>query len=395
MGKKKQKRNKPKTLTLLSADESKRLDSLLKNPKEINPKDFNERIWGPEFAQAFLERMPFDEPEIIPVVSAIREAYKEKYVQKAVKKAVFRLKQKGISVPDSESDASPAFVLKYLENDDPSAYLGPIDGTGNRGILIIIPQVPKGVNVGIGLLSTEEGITYFIYDKFSKKRANEVKELFFEQTGKAVEASIPHAATILETAYARSKAMAGETTDGYLQLRPWILDNVTLLDRPAIYDCISPDSTSTDVLTDSMIQKLLGHEFMESWIIDPEKIKPVFEEISSVEESPILISEGQKSDRMDEIKDKALNALYPDSKRMILKESLEEMAYFFYRLNEEDYIRLSLLAADSMSQKDMIFMTNPFLKSLLDRSIRYYAEIMEKDTESKEDSERSSSLIIP
>ncbi len=395
VGKKKQKRNTHQTFTLLSADESKRLDSLLKNPKAINPKDLNEHIRGPELAQAFLERMPLDEPGIIPIVLAIREAYKEKYVQKAVKKAIFRLKQKGISIPDADSDPSPAIVLKYSESDDPSAYLGPIDGTGNRGILIIIPQIPKGMNVGIGLLNTEEGITYFIYNRLSKKRANEVKELFFEQSGKAIEASIPHAATILETAYTRSKSVTGESIESYLQLRPWILDNVALLDHPVIYDFMSPDSISKDVLTDSMIRKLLGHKFMQSWIIDPEKIKPILEEISNVEESPILMSEGQKSNRVHEIKDKALIALYPDSKRMVLKESLEEMAYFFHGLHEEDYVRPSLLAASSLSYKDMTFMTNSLLKSLLDRSIEYYTDIMEKDTELKEDRNRSSSLIIP
>ena len=397
--KKKQKKNKQQNTSLLSAGEVKQLDALLENTNKIDIQNLDEQIQNPQFMQVLVEKLPSDNPKILQVVLAIRDAYPDKNVQKAVKKTLFKLKQRGVQIPNLESDITPALILKAPQKEAPSAYVGPIDGTGSRGVMIKIPQVPKGVNIGIGIVSADEGIAYFIYGEYSKKQAKDVKALFYEQTdGWAVETSISHVATILEKAYAKNNTGSSEATEGYLQIRPWILEQATLLDRPVIDDFISSDSISKEILTELMLDKLLEHELMESWLIDPEKMEPIFEEISEAEESPILISEAQKSDRIREIKDKAIADIYPDSKRLELKDSLEEMAYIFYKQDEEEYTRLSLLAASSLEQTNYSLATNPFLKALLDHNINYYIEKMgELDLEPEDEDERESSpcLIIP
>jgi hypothetical protein len=391
--KKKSKKNKPTASSFISADERTYLDSLLEGLNRINLENPHEQIPGPEFAQALLEGLPTDDPQIVPVVLTIREHFEQKNVQKAVKKVVFRLQQRGVSVPETEADTSPILVLRHSESPEPTAYLGAFDGAGNRGMLINIPQIPKGVNVSIGVVNSEEGIDQFIYLQYSKKQAKEVQELFFDQGGQVIETSMQHAASILEKAYLISKP--GEATEAYLQLRPWILEHITILDHPIIHDFIPPESISEEVLTPSMVNKLLEHEFMQAWIVEPEKMAPILEAISSVEESPILVSETQKSERIQEIKDKTVADLYPDSKRLVLKDNLEETAYLFYKLGEEEYARLALLAAFSMAQNSSLTV-NLFLKSLLGRSIDYYTYEMDALAESvKEEQDRSSGLIIP
>ena len=51
-----------------------------------------------------------------------------------------------------------------------------------------------------------------------------------------------------------------------------------------------------------------------------------------VEESRILVTEAQKLERIKEFKDKAVARVFPDSKRAIIKDRLEEMAYIFFSL---------------------------------------------------------------
>jgi len=209
-----------------------------------------------------------------------------------------------------------------------------------------------------------------------------------------IETSLSHAATILERSFRKNEIKAGEPAADYLNFRPWILKNITLLESPVIYDFINPDSMTDEALTEERIKRLLNQELMRSWVIGPEKLEPVLKEISETKDSLIIISEAQQADRIKEIKEKALRDLYPGSKRVLVKEELEEMAYIFFRLDQEEYARLCLASASSMDEEDSALRTNLFLKVLLDRSVDFYLDIMEKKDLGKGTGEDSSPNII-
>ncbi|MFC1866927.1 hypothetical protein ACFL0H_02160 [Thermodesulfobacteriota bacterium] len=392
--KRKPKKKKGESLKPLSTDEEELLYSFLENLKDINLSNIKEHINSPEFARIVLDRLPAGEPETVNLIFAIRDAFEHKNVQKAVKKAIFRLKQKGLSFPEHEIQKKAPLIFKRPENAEPIAYIGTIDGIGSRGVLLMAPHAPKGIDIGIGVVRSEDGINYFIYDRYSKKRSREIKEFFFEQSGLAVETSVSHAATILENAYKKNKLKTGESSGDYLKLRPWILENIPLLDRAAIYEFIDPDSIAVETLTDSRIEKLLGHELLESWIIGPEKIQPVLDEILKVEESPIIITQEQKTNRIGEIKEKAIAEIYPRPKRLILKEDLEEMAFIFFRIDGEEYARLCLASAMTMDEEDSPIRINTFLKLSMERSLDHCISIIEEKDKPEELKNNSASTII-
>lgn len=394
--KKKPKKKKPDPSSLLSQEQQTQLSSLLKNFKNLNSANVNEQIPGPELAQAFIERLPIQDSEAVPALLAVREAFPQKKVQKAIKKTIFKFKQKGISHPDLEPEKGPAALVKRLDVADPSAYIGPVDGTGSRGILLILPQIPKGVEVGMGAVSDELGFIQFFVGRYSKKQLKEIREIFFSSFDHAVETPISHAATILERAYSKNKEGLNESSRGYLQLRPWILENVSLLKQSAVYDLIPPDSISKGSLTRSQIETLLDHELMKTWIIDPDRLKPLTEDIQKVKESRILVSDAQKTDQINEARGKAISEIYSEDKRLLMKWRLEEMAYFFFKLEEEEMARLSLVAALSLDEKDSPLLINPFLDAIMERSLAFHMQAAQDKQESKgllEDS--SSSIIIP
>jgi len=392
--KKRPKKRKPCDFPLLSSEEEIFLNTLLENPKNINLSNINKQIPSPELAQALVEKLPSGDSETVKLILAIREVFTQKNVQKAVKKTIFRLKQRGLFIPEPESRKGAPLLIRKAEKVVPTVYIGPIDGAGSRLIFIALPQIPKGFQVGIGAASDEEGIVDFVSGEYSKKRMKEVKDLFLEKFSLTVEASLAHAATILEKAYTRKEQAFRESSRNYLQLRPLILENVSLLDRPAIYDCIPFDSVSVETLTDSQIDKLLGHKLMESWIIDVEKMKPLADEILKVEESSIIISEGQRANRVSDIKQKGIAELYQDSRRLLLKNRLEEMAYVFFKLDEEEYVSLSLAAAFSLDDKDSPLRVNPFLMAMVERSLDYYTEMAKGRAESEGLEEDSASRIV-
>lgn len=379
---------------LLSQEQETQLTSLLENPRNVTHTNIDEQIPSPELAQAFVERLPPDDPETIHALLVIRKAFPQKNVQKAINRTVFRLKQRGVSHPDLEPEKGPSIFVRKEEKRKPSAYLSPIDGNGSRGIFLTLPQIPKGVNVGIGVVNDEQGILRFLYARYSKRRMKEVKELFFSNFQHPVPTSISHAATVLERAYQNSAQSLAQQAGDYLRLRPWVLKNISFLDQAAIYDLIPRDSISKEGLTASLIDKLLGHELMQTWIIDPEKMNVLIEDIRRVQESRILVSEAQKTEQISELKRKAITKIYSEEKHLLLKWRLEEMAYVFFKLDEEEMARLSLATAQSLHGKESSLFVNSFLEAMMERSLAFYEKTFRETAESKGAINDSFSRII-
>jgi hypothetical protein len=393
---KKPKKKKPHPSSLLPQEQQTQLTTLLENFETLTRDNVNERIASPELAQRFVESLPAKDSEVIPVLLALREAFPQKNVQKAIRKIVFKLKQKGITHPDFEPEKGPSFLAKSSEVADPSAFLGPIDGSGSRGVLLMIPQISTGVDVGMGAVSDELGFIQFFVGRYSKKQLKEIEKIFFSSFDNAIETPISHAATLLEKAYGKSEGGLNESSRGYLQLRPWILENVSLLEQSAIYGLIPFDGISKGSLTSSQIEKLLAHELMNTWIIDPDKIKPLLEDIQKVKESRILVSDSQKTEHITEAKTKATREIFSEDKRLLMKCRLEEMAYFFSKLGQEEMARLSLTAAQSLDEKDSPLLVNPFLEAIMERSLAFHMQAAEKAPGSGDTAgETSSEIIIP
>jgi hypothetical protein len=393
--KKTQKKKKAPNKPLLSAEEEIRLKTLLENLQDIDPTKIEEQIQSSEVAQALVKKMPLEHPNTVTILAGIREAFDQKSVQKEIKRALFKLERKGVRIPEADQPEKTPFEIQKTESAEPNIYVGPIDGSGGRVLFMALPRVPKGYDIGMGLVNDEEGFLEFVSGTYSKKQMKEVKTLFFEKVSPLVETSLSHAATILEGIHGQAGSGRTDATNNYLQLRPLILNKTSLLERPAIYDFIS--SEDPDSLTDSRIKKLLNHKILETWVVPPEEIRPLMEEIQKTEESPIFISQTQKFDRVNEIIEKALDKLYPESKRALLKNRLEETAYVFFKLEDEEYARLSLAAARSIEKKDSILGVNPFLKALLQRTLDLYFKSIKEMEQPKEGSEEDASptLILP
>ncbi|MFH1480371.1 MAG: hypothetical protein ABIG67_03810 [Pseudomonadota bacterium] len=397
---KKEKTKKKKSISLrpFSAEEEIRLKELLKDPGTITPANIRDRIPDPDLARALLERLPTHDPEILGVILAIKETFPRKDVQKTVRKVFFKLRQNKILPPDLEvREKTPALPFKP-EKVEPIAYLGPTDGNGTRGVFTALPHLPQGFDVGMGVASDEMGIMQFFNARTGKKKMKEIKEFFFSHFHPMVETTVAHAATVLERAYRAKPQEINQESRNYLEWRARILKNTALLERPAIYDHLSPEGpeiVDTTNVTDSQMDRLLGHELMQTWTLDLEKIKPLLEEIKKTEESPILLMDAQQLDRKKELKRNALTQIYPEESRPALKWNLEEMAYVFLKLGEEAVARIALTCALSLEKKDSIFEVNPFLEALLERSMNYYSALAKEGPQEVMDKGSTPMIIRP
>ncbi len=394
---KKPKKKKTDHPSLLKSEET-LVTSLLEDFKNVDPAEIVARIPHSHLAGIFLERLPLDNELPVPLLLALDEAFKDKKLHKLVKRILFSLKQKGVPVDESfPQRASHDTILTRTQREEPVAYIGPIAGTmGNRAVLIVLQSAVKGYQAGIGLVSEAEGILQFLYGPFSKKRIKEIKGSLSQEAGPLVETSLPHAATILEIAYRRHVEVHSDSPSQYPELRPWLLENVTVLVRPIIYDFVS-EIPGDGTLSDSQLGKLFDHNLMDSWLIDFEGLKPFMEDILKVEGSLIVLSDAQKADHVRQIKDKSIKELFPGPKRTLLKHNLEEMAYFFFKLDQDEYSRMALTAAQNLDEEDTILRKNMVVEFLLERSMQYYMDLAAEEGAEDEvlEPDDSPRIILP
>jgi hypothetical protein len=375
----------------LTPQEKELLDVLVGDLSRVDPSRLLQEAARPQFVEALVERLPATEPQTPTVLLGLRSSFDEKNVVKAIKKAVFRLKQKGVVLPE-EQDAEPPVLKAYRQTEaEVSAYLGPIDGTGSRPVFVSVPQMPAGVDVAIGVVNDEQGIIEFAFTRYSKKRMKEIKDLFFSKLPNMVQTTLSHAADVLERAYNAKAPGVSDSARAYLHFRPWLREHTSMIERPEAYRLLPPEAVSSDLLTESQLQRLFEHELMATWIIDLRSLRPLIEEIRKAEESRIFISEGQRLEHIHRIKYEGIPKIFSEARKQSLKYRLEEMAYVFLKSGEENLGRLCLAAAVSLSEKESPIKVNPFMQFLLERSLAYY---LKSSTRPEKASDRQSERLI-
>jgi len=348
------------------------LDVQLGDLSRVDPSRLAEEVSNPQFLQALIERLPVADLHTPRILLGLRSSFHEKTLQKAIRKAAFRLKQKGIVLPEEQEVETLGLKACKQSESDISAYLGPIDGTGSRPVFISVPQLPAGAELAIGVVNDEEGIIEFSFTRHSNKRMKEIKEIFFSNLADMVETTLSHAADVLERAYQAKGPEVSDTARAYLRFRSWLIENTSMVEKQEIYRLLPPEAISPDLVTESQLQRLFENELMASWVIDLKSLMPLIEEIRKAEESRIFISEGQRLEHIHRIKYEGIPKLFSEARRLVLKYRLEEMAYIFFKSAEENLARLCLAAAFSLDEKESAVKINPFLKFLVERSLTYY-----------------------
>jgi uncharacterized protein YjgD (DUF1641 family) len=378
MKRKKKLRKRPSSPPLLSAEEEGLVAQLVEEMGISAPVDIVKRIPNPLSAQRLIELLPSD-ASVIPLLSALKASFQDKIVGKAVKRVVFRLEKKGVSTKGlfSEKEDSPP-ILKPFPKDPPLCYLGPVNGAGLRAVGVILHRGGKEVDTGFGIISDKEGFKEFLFRTVSRKDAKELKERFQREAGPFVDTSLAHGTTLLEEAYQREVSLTSHAPEGYLELRPRLLEHGAPLERPMVYHLVSESAVLEHTPTDAEIRDLLEDPLMETWLIELEAMTPFMEEMYRVHESPIVLSPVQKSARIREIQDKCLAEIFTAEERQRLKGRLEEMAYIFLKIGQEETAKVALAAAQITTQEVTSLKANPVIEILLQRSLAFYNNAVEE-----------------
>jgi hypothetical protein len=266
-------------------------------------------------ARALLERLgaavAADRP-LDDIAAALTERARtepDRVVKKEIRRVLYRLGQQGVAAPAPPPAAEPGPVLGPAIE----AFVSAVDGRGDRLVWLVRDQ-PNGqllliaadVNEPAGLrdlrvLDATRGQLRAMRDRF--------RRLDYRRVRPRLTSEPPRAAAALVSA-----RVAPPSED----------------ERAALV----ADSTA-----------LLAEPELRTWWPDPERARPVLEEIAALRESPLVLSAAQQETRLNEILAAGARTLYPPA---IMAPRLEATAFVLAETGRDDAARRALAVAQAL-----------------------------------------------
>ncbi len=314
------------------------------------------------------------------ILMGMKASCRSKPLLKAIKRSLYRLKQRGIPIEDTEERERRTPVIRPLRSDQPKGFLSGIDYLGNRLIILTVPRTPRGLHTLEALVSDIEGLVSFRRDQMTRKAFNTFLGNLREKAGfPIVEIPPAYGRFLLEEAYSLTQEMEKTPPQDFLMAKSEISEIENGINGPLIYQFLDRDEIEGNdrFLADS--QDLLVTEGIINWILGPEDVEPYVRAVKEAEESRIALNPTQKEEWLQGIYQRALGELFPRERRLLYKRRLEEMAYILFRLDRGDESKRCLAAALDLEREISPLRPNPFLLQLVITSIyRVMAEKYEK-----------------
>jgi hypothetical protein len=323
------------------------------------------------------------------LLQKMMDSTKEKGVIKAIKRTQFKLRQKGVRWETKTKQEKS--VLHLPKPGEPQGYLGGMDATGSRIIMVARPRPVGGVRVYFSIINDLEGIQRFELNNLTKKGFREfVKSSLSSVEFPVVEAPGEYCLHLMKEASEISDRLSISLPQGYKDAENEVQDIKWNGSIPLIYQFIKEGEVKDQVRLLKESGKLHRIPPFSLWFLNPEEVRKYAEAIKKAEESRIVLTPDQKDARLTSIYMEALQEIFPEGKRLLWKRRLEEMAYILWKLGKERDAKKALSAAVDLKNPFATIEPNPFVWNLLIKSIYGLMEPFYKEREK----EKEASLIV-
>jgi len=206
--------------------------------------------------------------------------------------------------------------------------LSPIDATGARIVWIVRPRVQGGVIRMQALVSDDEGLAIAINSGMSRRELKaEREELERRANVKFIDADWRLADFILCEAWRNTPEPHRAKVGNFPMLRAELTDSP----QPGA-DSVHPvySELSAEADTEPSIELLKEPEFLE-WRLPNAAIQPYADEIARAEESTIVVSPIQRTERVNAVIERAAAELLAGESGRKIRRRLEDIAYYMAR----------------------------------------------------------------
>ncbi len=312
-----------------------------------------------------------------------------KNIGKEIRKSLFRLKSKGMRVPEIE-DLSPG-IYRLPQAASPQGYASAVDAGGVRMVWIGRPQPSQGMAIVSTALRDTEGILNFTAFESSRRKFQE----FMEQTRRdfpwdIVEADPDYCAALIQEAHEIQIKQGKTPNPEYLKLKG-LLDPIPSLPiRPLIYRYLNEEEIKDRPELLDRSPSLFQNPPFQLWYLEMEEMGRCLDLLEDAANSRIILAPHQQEGRFFEIYRQTVRELFDEKRRLLFRRRLEEMAYVLWKKGDEAGAKISVAAGLGLTAEDKLLFPHPFLIELVKRTVLALREEARREKEK----EKAGGLII-
>ena len=324
-------------------------------------------------------------PASATLLVALEPHAPERHVRKHIRLALYRLKQRGVAVPEP-----PAAVVPPRPQLGPSAegLLSHFDGRGDRLFWIV-----RAGTTGASLLVTAqvnepEGIRDVHAGEMSRKQLRTVRERLEKSSDlRLVRADWRVLDALLVEAHHRVAEMRKELD--YLRLRPRLTIDPAAPPTEPVSTRIKPPIADEQAALAAESAKLLELSEFRTWWPEPAAAAPFVQEIAALRASPLVVSRAAQQERLLEILRRAAGTLIAPP---VLARRLDGMAYVLAATGRGPLARQALATATLLRARPDDAMGLPFVAAYVERAL---GGMMAEDVAQQEEERRGSLVMTP
>lgn len=317
------------------------------NPKEIDQDDLKLREMGfdpaapasealaragelrgkPGASDAALARALGDinDPGAARMLAAM-EAGASGALRREIRRSLFKLRQRGIAVPESEPPRAPAAQAAPAET-GLSALISPIDPEGAQIVWMTKSRMQGGLHRLWALVSETEGLVGAQVVELTRKELRAQRHDLEQQSGmKLVDADPRLADFIVSDAYRRTPQARRGQVGNFYALRA----ELTASAPPTEFTHPIYAELAADVQAEPSPELMKEPEIL-AIRFSPEDLKPYLEEVNRAQESVLVVSRASQEQRILGAVEHALDALLSGERAHRMRRRLEDTAYYMMK----------------------------------------------------------------
>jgi hypothetical protein len=326
----------------------------------------------PEWAIAAAAALAtLEAPEAAVALAEAERRAAPKMVRTALRRALYRLRQVGVA-PPAAAPPRPGRARPVPTR----AWASAIDGTGTRGLWLVVETPLGGRTLVATVLSDTVGVLDGHVGPIARKQLDErLEALQAESPLPWVEIPATWGAALL-AAGARIHQARGTAPPG--DLERW-LDAPGEPDPtaawPPVYRRLPPEPIAADVTLLERSAECLAVPELAGWFLDPSALQSDALELLQARETRLVVSDQIKAERVAALVDRVIDGQFDPEARRRWQGRLEETAYLLVETGRPAEARLALAAALALADHARTARHIPFVRALTEKSLEIAGEV--------------------
>ncbi len=312
----------------------------------------------------------------------------DKEIKKEIRRALFKLAQKGMSVPETDERKSPGTKAIFNIAPEIEGYLSSVDGAGGRLVWLARPQAGSGLQLLQGMVNDREGLQQVGGTVVRRKEFRQMAQEIREKHGVAM-IPVPweYADQVLYEGFDKARASGRSGIESYTSLRALFATTKPKPRPHPIYDRLDPKEARSGAWRE-LSRRLLEEPELRPWILDQEWLEPYLEQLREAQDSRLVLNPLQKEERLAGIVREAVKALFSGETGRLFQRRMEDTALYFIGTKRVTEAKLAFAVALQLKEGEVGPLDVSFLTGLVQKSIAFYA------SQEKDKSEEEPSLIV-